>query len=128
MVIEYFPVGSLMLFILPEVGHPVATVWPPGATAQVSEVFGRSHITGPYRTLTQDVSFGIDQLVEIAIRALSPAVNDTFTVTAEIPVQPQAGQHVGQSVLIAVRWQAEQLTGCAVHTIGADQVRDGDIL
>jgi uncharacterized membrane protein len=60
-------------------GHPVATVWPPSAAAQVSEVFGRSHITGPYRTLTQDVSFGIDQLVEIAIRALSPAVNDTFT-------------------------------------------------
>ena len=60
-------------------GHPVATVWPPGAAAQVGEVFGRSHITGPYRTLTQDVSFGIDQLVEIAIRALSPAVNDTFT-------------------------------------------------
>ena len=51
-------------------GHPVATVWPPGAVAQVSEVLGRSHITGPYRTLSQDVSFGIDQLVEIAIRAL----------------------------------------------------------
>lgn len=33
----------------------------------------------PYRTLTQDVSFGVDQLVEIAIRALSSAVNDTFT-------------------------------------------------
>ena len=60
-------------------GHPVATVWPPTAVAQVSEVLGRSHITGPYRTLAQDVSFGIDQLVEIAIRALSPAVNDTFT-------------------------------------------------
>ena len=37
------------------------------------------HITGPLRTLTQDIAFGIDQLVEIAIRALSPAVNDTFT-------------------------------------------------
>ena len=42
-------------------------------------MLGHSHITGPYRTLTQDISFGIDQLVEIAIRALSPAVNDTFT-------------------------------------------------
>jgi uncharacterized membrane protein len=60
-------------------GHPIANVWPPSAAAQVSEVLGHSHITGPYRTLTQDVSFGIDQLVEIAIRALSPAVNDTFT-------------------------------------------------
>jgi uncharacterized membrane protein len=60
-------------------GHPLATVWPPTAAVQVSEALGHSHITGPYRTLTQDVSFGIDQLVEIAIRALSPAVNDTFT-------------------------------------------------
>jgi uncharacterized membrane protein len=60
-------------------GHPIATVWPPDAADGVSEVLGRAHITGPYRTLTQDVSFGIDQLVEIAIRALSPAVNDTFT-------------------------------------------------
>jgi uncharacterized membrane protein len=60
-------------------GHPIATVWPPEAAAQVSEILGRAHITGPHRTLTQDVSFGIDQLVEIGIRALSPAVNDTFT-------------------------------------------------
>jgi len=60
-------------------GHPIATVWPPEAADEVSEALGRAHITGPYRTLTQDVSFGIDQLVEIAIRALSPAVNDTFT-------------------------------------------------
>jgi uncharacterized membrane protein len=60
-------------------GHPIGTAWPPEAAARVNEALGRAHITGPYRTLTQDVSFGIDQLVEIAIRALSPAVNDTFT-------------------------------------------------
>jgi uncharacterized membrane protein len=60
-------------------GHPIGTVWPPEAAPRVNEALGRAHITGPYRTLTQDVSFGIDQLVEIGIRALSPAVNDTFT-------------------------------------------------
>ena len=60
-------------------GHPFAAVWPPQAAARVSDALGRAHITGPYRTLTQDISFGVDQLVEIAIRALSPAVNDTFT-------------------------------------------------
>jgi uncharacterized membrane protein len=64
-------------FIVEE--HIIGTVWPPEAAAQVNEALARAHITGPYRTLTQDVSFGIDQLVEIAIRALSPAVNDTFT-------------------------------------------------
>ncbi len=31
------------------------------------------------RTPQQDVAFGIDQLVEIAVRALSPGVNDPFT-------------------------------------------------
>jgi uncharacterized membrane protein len=60
-------------------GHPFAVVWPPEAVAEVSDALGRAHLTGPYRTLNQDISFGIDQLVEIAIRALSAAVNDTFT-------------------------------------------------
>lgn len=54
-------------------------VWPPEAAPLVARQLARGHATGPYRTLTQDVSFGVDQLVEIAIRALSPAVNDTFT-------------------------------------------------
>ncbi len=34
---------------------------------------------GAIRTLTQDIEFAIDQLVEIAVRALSPGVNDPFT-------------------------------------------------
>jgi uncharacterized membrane protein len=60
-------------------GHPYATVWPASAADQVARELARAHVTGPYRTLAQDVSFGVDQLVEICIRALSPAVNDTFT-------------------------------------------------
>ncbi|MGH3285675.1 MAG: DUF2254 domain-containing protein, partial [Streptosporangiaceae bacterium] len=60
-------------------GHRYATVWPPEAAPLVRKALGGAHIIGPHRTLTQDVSFGVDQLVEIAIRALSPAVNDPFT-------------------------------------------------
>jgi len=60
-------------------GSPLATVWPAGAAPGVARELTRAHLTGPYRTLAQDVSFGIDQLVEIAIRALSSAINDTFT-------------------------------------------------
>jgi uncharacterized membrane protein len=60
-------------------GHALAYVWPAAAADAVAEHLDRGHVTGPHRTLPQDVSFGIDQLVEIAIRALSPAVNDTFT-------------------------------------------------
>jgi uncharacterized membrane protein len=60
-------------------GHRYATIWPPTAAEAVRHRLGRAHVVGSHRTLTQDVSFGIDQLVEIAIRALSAAVNDTFT-------------------------------------------------
>jgi uncharacterized membrane protein len=61
------------------VGHPMAVVWPPAAADAVSRALRRAHVTGPSRTLAQDLAFAVDQLVEIALRALSPAVNDTFT-------------------------------------------------
>jgi uncharacterized membrane protein len=57
----------------------MATVWPAGAAPSVSRALRRAHISGSSRTLAQDLSFAVDQLVEIALRALSPAVNDTFT-------------------------------------------------
>lgn len=60
-------------------GRELASVWPPEAADHVARYLARAQATGPHRTLTQDVAFGVDQLVEIAIRALSPAVNDTFT-------------------------------------------------
>ncbi|HTY30392.1 DUF2254 domain-containing protein [Mycobacterium sp.] len=60
-------------------GRELASVWPATAAAQVADYLARAQATGPHRTLTQDVAFGVDQLVEIALRALSPAVNDTFT-------------------------------------------------
>jgi uncharacterized membrane protein len=63
-------------------GEPLADVWPASAAPGVARALGGAHATGPYRTLTQDLSFAVDQLVEIAIRALSPAVNDTFTALA----------------------------------------------
>jgi uncharacterized membrane protein len=63
-------------------GEPLANVWPAAATAGVARALGGAHATGPHRTLTQDLSFAVDQLVEIAIRALSAAVNDTFTALA----------------------------------------------
>jgi uncharacterized membrane protein len=60
-------------------GRTLATVWPQGAAQHVGLAIAKAHVTGPHRTLIQDPVFAIDQLVEIAIRALSAAVNDTFT-------------------------------------------------
>jgi len=81
----------------------MATVWPPEAAGEVSRLLERVHITGPLRTLSQDIAFGIDQLVEIAIRALSPAVNDTFTALTCI-------DWLGDSLSkIAVEWHPEAI-------------------
>jgi uncharacterized membrane protein len=46
--------------------------------ARTAAVLGAFDI-GPTRTLQQDVEFGIIQIVDIALRAISPAVNDPST-------------------------------------------------
>jgi uncharacterized membrane protein len=60
-------------------GQPLAVVAPPEAAPEVARGLTEAHLIGPNRTLVQDPGFAIDQLVEVAIRALSPASNDTFT-------------------------------------------------
>jgi uncharacterized membrane protein len=63
-------------------GEPLAAIVPAdNAQALETAVHHGIHI-GRHRTLTQDSEFGIAQVVEIAIRALSPAVNDTYTGVA----------------------------------------------
>src|ERR1700761_8636313 len=54
-------------------GQSMARVWPSSAAPAVERSLALGHIGGAYRTLPQDISFGLDQLVEIALRALSPA-------------------------------------------------------
>jgi uncharacterized membrane protein len=60
-------------------GRPLAVVAPAASAPGLDRALARAHVTGATRHMHQDVRFTIDQLVEIAIRALSPAVNDTFT-------------------------------------------------
>ena len=80
-------------------GQQYASVWPAEATSVVVRELASAHVTGPYRTLAQDVSFGVDQLVEICIRALSSAINDTFTAMTCI-------DWIGDSLCkVAGRWQ-----------------------
>jgi uncharacterized membrane protein len=93
-------------------GQPLATVWPPQAAASVGRSLERGHLTGPYRTLAQDIAFAVDQLVEIAIRALSAAVNDTFTAMTCI-------DWLGESLCrIAGEWSPTQ-----VHRDRSGQIR-----
>jgi len=59
---------------------PLASVWPrPADPAACAAVIRAAVIVGPARTMQQDIDFGLRQLNDIALRALSPAVNDPTT-------------------------------------------------
>ena len=60
-------------------GQPLARVLPASAAAPLAGELHHAVEIGPWRTQRQDAEYAIYQVVEIAIRALSPAVNDTFT-------------------------------------------------
>lgn len=60
------------------VAEPLLASSSPLDAAAVDDA-GRCFTLGAYRTLEQDLDFGIAQYVEIALRALSPAVNDPYT-------------------------------------------------
>lgn len=68
-------------YLLP--GTVVATVWRRAATeaedAQVRDGVRRALVLGPERTLQSDLELGIRQIADIAVRALSPGVNDPTT-------------------------------------------------
>jgi len=60
--------------------RPIALVWPGNrVTDQLMEGVSSAFALGKQRTSGQDIEFAVNQLVEIAIRALSPGVNDPFT-------------------------------------------------
>ena len=63
-------------------GEPVACVWPASSLYSIQGLIERNIHIGRHRVLTHDVEFGLCQIVEIGIRALSPAINDSFTGVA----------------------------------------------
>ncbi|MBA2433624.1 MAG: DUF2254 domain-containing protein [Chthoniobacterales bacterium] len=58
----------------------LALVWP---ADKLTEEFEKkcfdAFFFGSHRTPNQDIEYAIDQLVEVAVRALSPGINDPFT-------------------------------------------------
>ena len=67
-------------FVLP--GTTLAVVWPAGlADGDVAETIRKAFILGPQRTPHLDVELGLIELVDIAVKALSPGINDPTTAT-----------------------------------------------
>lgn len=58
----------------------IASVWPAeAATDAVVREIRRAFVIGPERTPEQDVEYGIVELSDIGVRALSPGINDPTT-------------------------------------------------
>jgi uncharacterized membrane protein len=72
------------------VGSPLALIWrpspedPPPDLEAFRRAFDADVGIGFERTRQQDSAFGIRQLVDVAVKALSPAVNDPYTAVQAI--------------------------------------------
>jgi uncharacterized membrane protein len=65
-------------YVLP--GRPLASVWMEGELDDaLADEIRRAFILGPDRAPEQDVEFGMIQISDVAIKALSPSVNDPTT-------------------------------------------------
>lgn len=61
-------------------GSPLLLVWPAErCNLELAVGLNAAFFYGNYRTAEQDVEHGVREMVEIAVRALSPGINDPFT-------------------------------------------------
>ena len=89
-------------------GVLLTVVPPPGQDPPAGKPFHDAFIIGRDRTGTQDVTFFVDQLVELAVRALSPGINDPGTARLCIDRLEQALCHVaGRHIPSAERYDTE---------------------
>ena len=68
-------------------GEPLARIWPrpdPASAGETARLVAEAAIIGVARTMQQDIDFGLRQLNDIGLRALSPAVNDQTTAVEVI--------------------------------------------
>lgn len=64
-------------------GRPLVRIWPKDKiTDQIPKQINRAFALDDERTPSQDIEFAFLELVEIALRALSPSLNDSFTAIA----------------------------------------------
>jgi uncharacterized membrane protein len=79
--------ATLVLLVRPgdyiQPGSTVAELSAPAQAAGAAEAAVAGALSlGPRQAATQDLEFAVRQLVEVAVRALSPGVNDPFTAMA----------------------------------------------
>ena len=78
-------------------GMVVARVWPADRIdKELDDEIRTTFHLGNQRTPTQDVEYAVNQLTEMAVRAMSPAINDPFTAMTCL-------DHVGNGLALFVR-------------------------
>lgn len=88
-------------FVVP--GTTVALIWPRARVNARLEAQVRKVIRlGNQRTPTQDVECAVNQLVEMAVRAMSPAINDPFTAMTCL-------DHLGDGLALFAQQSGESL-------------------
>ena len=122
------PEGSTLRLATMVGGHvapaaPLAWVWPAPAD-DACDVAVRSAIAlGPERTMQQDIGYGILQLVDVALRALSPGVNDPNTANDVV---------VSLGVVLLAIWEypeePELRSGDDGRTLVRQRLTHGDFL
>jgi len=63
-------------------GTPLAHISPQASAERLAGPVQAAFVIGRTRTAVQDLEFSMHQLVEVALRALSPGINDPFTAIA----------------------------------------------
>lgn len=61
---------------------PLCTIWPALSEERANEIEDSLRgcvLLGPTRTMQEDIGYGVRQLVDVALRALSPGINDPTT-------------------------------------------------
>jgi uncharacterized membrane protein len=87
-------------------GRPLASTSKPLPAADITALRA-TVVRGTYRTMEQDLEYAIAEYVEIALRALSPAVNDPATAIS------------------CVEWIGDSLIALSAEPIGVAEFADG---
>lgn len=93
-------------------GEPLALVWPAEAAGEMTSKVRAGVVLGNDRIPQEDVAFSVQQLTEMAVRALSPSTNDPFTA-----------QNALQELAVGLVPFCERPSPAAGHTDAQHKVR-----
>ncbi|WP_257463122.1 DUF2254 domain-containing protein [Archangium lipolyticum] len=97
-------------FLFP--GLPLLSLWPPvPLTERQRKRLHAALAVGSTRTTQQDVLYGVRQLVDMALKALSPAINDVTTSVMVINELGAVGRAVAHKRLLGQGWWMRRIRG-----------------